>query len=60
MFCPPLMESVEPVMKSASSEVRKATPRAMSCAVPSRARGMRAMIFYNTSGGTARTISVST
>jgi len=28
------MDSVEPVMKSASSAVRNTTPRAMSCAVP--------------------------
>ena len=47
-------------LKSASSAVRNTTPRAMSAAWPSRPRGMRAMIFSSTSGGTARTISVST
>jgi hypothetical protein len=58
--CPPLIDSVEPVMKSASSAVRNTTPRAMSWAMPSRPMGMRAMIFASTSGGTARTMSVST
>ncbi len=60
MCCPPLIESVDPVMKSASSPVRNATPREMSSAWPNRPIGMRAMILVSTSGGTARTISVST
>jgi phosphopantothenoylcysteine decarboxylase/phosphopantothenate--cysteine ligase len=58
--CPPLIDSVEPVRKSPSSAVRNTTPRAMSCARPRRPIGMRAMIFSSTSGGTARTMSVST
>ena len=60
MCWPPLMLSVDPVMKSASSEVRKTTPRAMSCAVPSRPIGMRSTIRSSTRSGTARTMSVST
>ncbi len=60
MCWPPLIDSVEPVTNSASSAVRKATPRAMSSALPSRPIGMRATIFSSTSAGTARTISVST
>ena len=58
--CPPLTDSVEPVMKSASSATRNSTVREMSSACPSRPTGMRAMIFSRTSAGTARTISVST
>src|ERR1700730_15399126 len=46
--CPPLIESVEPVMNSASSAVRKATPRAMSTAWASRPTGIRATIFSST------------
>ncbi len=57
---PPLIDSVDPVMKSPSSAVRNATPRAMSLAWPSRPIGMRATILVSTSAGTARTISVST
>ena len=57
---PPLTESVEPVMKPASSATRNSTARAISSALPSRPTGMRAMIFSSTSAGTARTISVST
>ena len=49
MCCPPLIDSVDPVMNSASSAVRKATPRAMSIALPSRPTGMRATIFSSTS-----------
>ena len=60
MCCPPFTESVEPVMKSASSATRNKTVRAMSSALPSRPTGIRAMIFSRTSAGTARTISVST
>ena len=56
----PLIDIVEPVMKSASSAVRNTTPRAMSSAWPRRPTGMRAMIFSKTSAGTARTMSVST
>ena len=60
MCCPPLIDSVLPVMKSAPSAVRNATPRAISSAWPSRPTGMRATIFCSTSAGTARTMSVST
>ena len=60
MCCPPLTDIVDPVMKSASSATRKATARAMSSALPSRPTGILAMIFWSTSSGTARTMSVST
>src|SRR6266702_6491221 len=56
MCWPPLIDSVEPVMKPASSATRKSTPRAISSASPSRPTGMRATIFSSTFGGTARTI----
>jgi len=54
------IDKVDPVMNSASSAVRKATPRAISTARPRRPTGMRATIFSSTSVGTARTMSVST
>ena len=60
MWWPPLTEIVEPVMKSASSAIRKSTARAMSSARPRRPTGMEATIFSSTASGTARTISVST
>ena len=53
MCWPPLIDSVAPVMKSASSATRNITPRAMSSARPKRPMGMRAMIFSSTGGGTA-------
>src|SRR5438874_12130882 len=60
MCWPPLTDSVEPVMKSASSATRNSTVREMSSALPRRPTGIRATIFSSTSFGTARTISVST
>jgi len=57
---PPLIDSVEPVTKSASSEVKNPTPRAMSSGLPSRPVGILATILCRTSSGMARTISVST
>ena len=59
MCCPPLIESVEPVMKPMSSSTRNSTPLAISLACPSRPTGMVAMIFSSTFSGTARTMSVS-
>lgn len=59
MCCPPLMLMVEPVTKAASSAVRKATPRAISSAWPSRPTGTPATIFSSTFSGTAATMSVS-
>src|SRR3546814_7670910 len=38
---PPLIDSVDPVTNPASSAHRKATPRAISCALPSRPTGIR-------------------
>jgi len=46
-------------MKPASSAQRKATPRAISDALPSRPTGILATILASTSSGTAATISVS-
>jgi hypothetical protein len=60
MCWPPLTESVEPVMKSASSATRNRTAREMSSGLPRRPTGIRAMIFVTTSAGTARTMSVLT
>ncbi len=58
-YCPPFAESVEPVMKPASSEARKTTQRAISSGSPSRPTGISGrMRFSRTSCGTARTISV--
>jgi hypothetical protein len=51
MYCPPLTETVDPVMKSASSATRNSTTRATSSGLPRRPAGMRAMIFSNTWGG---------
>ncbi len=59
MCWPPFIDSVEPVTKPASSEHRKATPRAISSARPSRPTGILATILVITSGGTAATMSVS-
>src|SRR5438270_791310 len=59
MCWPPLIDIVEPVMKPAFSSTRKATPRAISCALPSRPTGIRATILASTSSGTAATMSVS-
>ena len=59
MCCPPLIESVEPVMKPMSSSTRNSTPLAISLACPSLPTGMVAMIFSSTFSGTARTMSVS-
>jgi len=59
MNCPPLAESVEPVMRPASSEARNSTQRATSSGSPSRPIGIRGRIdFSSTSFGTACTISV--
>ncbi len=57
--CPPLMDSVLPVMKPPSSATRNSTARAISSARPSRPTGMRATILASTSVGTAATMSVS-
>jgi len=57
--CPPLIDSVDPVTNPPSSEHRNATPRAISCAWPSRPTGIFATIFSSTSAGTAATMSVS-
>src|SRR5687768_658395 len=59
MCWPPLIDSVEPVMKPASSAIRNITPRAISSARPKRPTGIFATIFSSTCGGTARTMSVS-
>src|SRR3954454_25038197 len=59
MCCPPLIDSVEPVTKPAFSSTRKATPRAISSALPRRPTGIRATILPSTSSGTAATMSVS-
>ncbi len=56
---PPLIDSVEPVMKPASSAIRNTTPRAISSALPSRPTGILATIFSSTAAGTAETMSVS-
>src|SRR5205814_2379276 len=56
---PPLIDSVEPVMKPASSAIRNKTPRAISSALPSRPTGILATIFSSTGAGTADTMSVS-
>src|SRR6185369_11437328 len=56
MCWPPLIDSVEPVTKPAFSSTRKATPRAISSALPSRPTGIRATILPRTSGGTAATM----
>ena len=49
MCWPPLIDRVEPVMKPPSSPHRKATPRAISSAWPSRPTGILATIFSSTS-----------
>jgi hypothetical protein len=59
MCWPPLIDSVEPVMKPASSAIRNITPRAISSALPSRPTGILATIFSSTLAGTAATMSVS-
>ena len=59
MCWPPLIDSVEPVMKPPFSSTRKATPRAISSALPSRPTGILATILPSTSSGTAATMSVS-
>src|ERR671912_358753 len=59
MCWPPLIDSVEPVMKPASSATRNITPRAISSALPSRPTGILATIFSSTLAGTAATMSVS-
>ncbi len=57
---PPLADSVEPVMKPASSEARKTTQRAISSGWPRRRTGICGRIdFSSTSFGTAITISVA-
>ena len=59
MYWPPLIDSVEPVMKPPSSEARKTTARPISSGVPRRPTGICGMIFvFSTSGSIACTISV--
>ena len=41
MCWPPLIDKVEPVMKSDASAVKNNTPRAMSSALPRRPAGIR-------------------
>jgi len=57
--CPPLIDSVLPVMNPPSSATRNSTARAISSARPRRPTGMRATILASTSVGTAATMSVS-
>src|SRR4029077_3110079 len=58
-YLPPLIESVEPVMKPASSAARKTTARAISSGSPRRLTGICGITFFSsTSFGTACTISV--
>jgi hypothetical protein len=60
IYCPPLMVSVEPVMKPDSSETRNTTQRATSSGSPRRRTGMSGRIdFSKTSFGTALTMSVA-
>ncbi len=60
MVCPPLAESVDPVMKPASSAARNTTQRAISSGWPRRRTGICGRIdFSSTSLGTAITISVA-
>ena len=54
-----LAEIVEPLMKPASSEARKATQRAISSGSPRRPAGIWPMIDSRTFSGTAMTISVA-
>src|SRR5450755_3793918 len=59
MYCPPLIESVEPVMAPAWSAARNTTARAISSGSPRRPTGISGrMLFSSTSFGTACTISV--
>jgi len=59
IYCPPLIDSVEPVMKLASSAARNTTARAISPGSPRRPTGMRGrMLLAITSGATASSISV--
>src|SRR6266700_351787 len=54
MYCPPLIDSVEPVMAPASSAARNTTARAISSGSPSRPTGISGrMAFSKTSFGTA-------
>ena len=58
-YCPPLADSVEPVIRPASSEARNTTQRAISSGSPSRPIGISGRMFFSsTSFGTACTISV--
>src|SRR6476661_10580607 len=59
MCWPPLIDSVEPVTNPPFSSTRKATPRAISSALPKRPTGIFATILPSTSSGTAATMSVS-
>ena len=59
MYCPPFAVRVEPVMKAAASEHRKATRAPISSASPRRPAGMPDTIFSRTASGTAETISVA-
>src|SRR5581483_5937248 len=47
MYWPPLMESVDPVMKPASSAARNKTARAISSGLPSRPTGICGRIFFS-------------
>src|SRR5882762_6838668 len=59
IYCPPLIDSVEPVMAPASSAARNTTARAISSGSPRRLTGISGrMLFSSTSFGTACTISV--
>ena len=57
--CPPLIDSVDPVMKPAFSLVRNSTPRAISSAWPRRPIGICATIFSITLSGIVASISVA-
>src|SRR5271165_3774796 len=60
MYMPPLADSVEPVMKPASSAARNTTQRAISSGSPRRRTGIWGRIALSrTSFGTAFTISVA-
>ena len=59
MFCPPLAESVEPVMKPASSDAKNTTQRPISSGVPRRPTGICGrMRVFKTFSSMAITISV--
>src|SRR5450759_3351530 len=58
-YCQPSAESVEPVIRPASSEAKNTTQRAISSGSPRRPIGISGRMFFSsTSFGTACTISV--